>query len=82
MGRWQGDSSIKLLLIPGMDGTGKLFSSLFDVLPENIDTQVVCLNTLNNQEPKEQALKISLFVLVMTYFDKTHYSDQYQLVTL
>lgn len=50
---------MKVLLIPGMDGTGKLFRPLLDELPSDIDTQVICLNDLKTQTPIEQALEIA-----------------------
>jgi len=53
---------VKVLLIPGMDGTGKLFSPLLDELPNGLDTQVVCLNDLITQNPIEQALEIASLI--------------------
>ena len=53
---------MKVLLIPGMDGTGKLFSPLLDELPNGLDTQVVCLNDLITQNPIEQALEIASLI--------------------
>jgi surfactin synthase thioesterase subunit len=32
---------MKLVLLPGLDGTGKLFTPLIEVLPSSIDTQVI-----------------------------------------
>jgi len=53
---------VKVLLIPGMDGTGKLFSPLLDELPSGVDTQVICLNDLKNQNPIDQALEIASLI--------------------
>ena len=53
---------MKVLLIPGMDGTGKLFRPLLDELPSDIDTQVICLNDLTAQTPIEQALEIASLI--------------------
>jgi pimeloyl-ACP methyl ester carboxylesterase len=53
---------VKILLIPGMDGTGELFKPLLDELPNNVDTQVVCLNSLKTQTPKEQASEIASLI--------------------
>ncbi len=53
---------MKVLLIPGMDGTGKLFSPLLDELPSGLDTQVICLNDLITQNPIEQALEIASLI--------------------
>jgi hypothetical protein len=50
---------VKILLIPGMDGTGELFKPLLDELPNYVDTQVVSLNSLKTQSPKEQASEIA-----------------------
>jgi pimeloyl-ACP methyl ester carboxylesterase len=53
---------VKVLLIPGMDGTGKLFSPLLDELPSVVDIQVICLNDLITQNPIEQALEIASLI--------------------
>jgi len=53
---------VKVLLIPGMDGTGKLFSPLLDELPSSVDIQVICLNDLIPQNPIEQALEIASLI--------------------
>jgi hypothetical protein len=53
---------VRLLLIPGMDGTGELFRPLLDQLPQNINTQVICLNDLKSQKPNEQALEIASLI--------------------
>ena len=53
---------MKVLLIPGMDGTGKLFRPLLDELPSDMDTQVICLNDLAAQTPIEQALEIASLI--------------------
>jgi pimeloyl-ACP methyl ester carboxylesterase len=53
---------VKVLLIPGMDGTGKLFSPLLDELPSGVDIQVICLNDLITQNPIEQALEIASLI--------------------
>ncbi len=53
---------MKVLLIPGMDGTGKLFSPLLAELPSGLDTQVICLNELTTQTPIEQALEIAFLI--------------------
>ncbi|MFT7223863.1 MAG: hypothetical protein ACI82Z_001406 [Cellvibrionaceae bacterium] len=45
-----------------MDGTGKLFDPLLGELPNNIHTQVISLNSLDAQEPKEQALEIASLI--------------------
>ena len=59
---WQEGSLIKLLLIPGMDGTGKLFNPLIELLPKSLSTQVICLNLLHSEEPKEQASEIASLI--------------------
>ena len=53
---------MKVILIPGMDGTGKLFSPFLNELPSNIDTLVICLNDLKSQTPIEQALEIASLI--------------------
>jgi len=32
---------MKLVLLPGLDGTGKLFAPLIEALPSSIDIQVI-----------------------------------------
>ena len=53
---------MKVVLIPGMDGTGGLFSPLLDELPSDIETQIICLNELTNIAPTEQALEIATLI--------------------
>lgn len=45
-----------------MDGTGELFAPLLDELPNNVDTQIICLNALKTQTPNEQALEIASLI--------------------
>ena len=40
---------MKLVLLPGMDGTGKLFADFVNALPTPYDTAVVAYSTLNTQ---------------------------------
>lgn len=53
---------MKILLIPGMDGTGELFKPLLDELPKNVETQIVCLNCLKTQTPKGQSSEIASLI--------------------
>ncbi|KZN37116.1 alpha/beta hydrolase [Pseudoalteromonas luteoviolacea] len=53
---------MKVILIPGMDGTGKLFCPLLDQLPAGIDTHVICLNELIATTPIEQSLEIASLI--------------------
>ncbi|MER2491609.1 alpha/beta fold hydrolase [Catenovulum sediminis] len=50
---------MKVLLIPGMDGTGELFGPLLAELPSDVVSQVICLNDLITQTPIEQAVEIA-----------------------
>ncbi|TMP27992.1 hypothetical protein CWB99_10535 [Pseudoalteromonas rubra] len=45
-----------------MDGTGKLFKPLIELLPKSLSTQVICLNSLHSEEPKEQAAEIASLI--------------------
>ena len=44
---------MKLILLPGMDGTGILFQPFLDIFPEEIETQIItfpCNEKLSYQE--------------------------------
>lgn len=42
-----------------MDGTGKLFNPLIELLPEFLNLHVICLNSLHSSEPYGQASEIA-----------------------
>lgn len=52
----------KLILLPGLDGTGLLFQPLTQLLPAEIDYQVIPLSSLSSDEPAEQAMEIANLV--------------------
>ncbi len=54
----EGDT-IKLILLPGMDGTGKLFDPLIKLLPEAIDKEVIPLSSLKEGDAESQAYEIA-----------------------
>ncbi|MFT6786944.1 MAG: hypothetical protein ACJAVX_000287 [Pseudoalteromonas rhizosphaerae] len=37
---------MKIILLPGLDGTGRLFAKLTKNLPENINTEVISYESL------------------------------------
>ncbi|MDX3774001.1 alpha/beta hydrolase [Chromatiaceae bacterium AAb-1] len=49
----------KLILLPGLDGTGLLFKPLTDILPSEINYQVIPLSSLLSDEPAAQAKEIA-----------------------
>jgi pimeloyl-[acyl-carrier protein] methyl ester esterase len=44
---------MKLVLLPGMDGTGLLFKPLLNELPDGIDAEVICYSTTEQQTYQE-----------------------------
>lgn len=52
----------KLIFLPGLDGTGLLFRPLTQLLPEEIEYQVIPLSSLSSDEPAEQAKEIASLV--------------------
>ncbi|SDZ97993.1 alpha/beta fold hydrolase [Microbulbifer marinus] len=50
---------MKVILLPGMDGTGLLFEPLIKHFPQNIEFEVVSLNETPGTDPREQAIEIS-----------------------
>lgn len=52
----------KLVLLPGLDGTGLLYRPLMQCLPAEIDYQVIPLSSLSSDEPAEQAREIACLV--------------------
>lgn len=53
------DQIIKLILLPGMDGTGKLFEPLLTYLPPSIDAEVIALSSLSSNCIRSQAEEIA-----------------------
>ncbi len=49
----------KLILLPGMDGTGQLFEPMINLLPVSIDTTVIPLSSLKEDDAKSQAYEIA-----------------------
>ncbi|KMT63639.1 hypothetical protein [Catenovulum maritimum] len=45
-----------------MDGTGELFNPLLKLLPQYLELQVICLNSLCSQKPEEQAFEITSLI--------------------
>ncbi|PCJ32936.1 MAG: hypothetical protein COA90_01505 [Gammaproteobacteria bacterium] len=45
-----------------MDGTGELFQPLLALLPDNIDAQVISLNSLPSQQPETLSSQVAKFV--------------------
>lgn len=50
---------MKIILLPGMDGTGLLFKPLFDNLPKSFDIEIVNLNELIGDCFVEQAVSLN-----------------------
>ena len=44
---------MKIVLLPGLDGTGELFKPLIDVLPDEFETLVISYSPENNQNYEE-----------------------------
>ncbi|WP_143735426.1 alpha/beta fold hydrolase [Microbulbifer mangrovi] len=50
---------MKILFLPGMDGTGLLFNELIQNIPKEIDLEVVCLNEMQAVSYRQQAEEIA-----------------------
>ncbi|WP_346837028.1 alpha/beta hydrolase [Microbulbifer sp. SAOS-129_SWC] len=50
---------MKIVFLPGMDGTGLLFSELILNIPSEIDREVICLNEIQGVSYREQAEQIA-----------------------
>ena len=50
---------MKLVFLPGMDGTGLLFQGLLQHIPKTIDTDVICLNDTPGISYRQQAEHIA-----------------------
>lgn len=65
---------MKLILLPGMDGTGLLFRPLLDALPDTIDAEVICYSKTKKQtyqqlsEEVKSKLPTEPFVLLAESF--------------
>ncbi|WP_462168577.1 alpha/beta fold hydrolase [Pseudoalteromonas lipolytica] len=58
----KGARAIKLILLPGMDGTGKLFEPILASLPSNLDAQVITLSSLQGNDIKSQAEEVARLI--------------------
>lgn len=52
-------ANVKLILLPGLDGTGLLFQPLLAALPADINYQVIALSDLHFDDPERQATEIA-----------------------
>lgn len=50
---------MKIILLPGLDGTGRLFAKLTKNLPENINTEVISYESLEGVTYAKQAAEIA-----------------------
>lgn len=50
---------MKIVFLPGMDGTGLLFNELIQNIPREIDQEVVCLNEIQGVSCRDQAQHIA-----------------------
>lgn len=50
---------MKILLLPGLDGTGALFEKMKESLPDDLDVEVISYESLDGISYSEQALEIS-----------------------
>lgn len=56
------DRTIKLILLPGMDGTGNLFEPILTYLPPSIDAEVIALSSLSGNDILSQAEEIAKLI--------------------
>jgi pimeloyl-ACP methyl ester carboxylesterase len=50
---------LKIIMLPGTDGTGVLFKELIECLPNGFDIEVVCLNDLQGKSYANQTKEIA-----------------------
>ena len=50
---------LKIILLPGLDGTGLLFKGLLEALPDDLEVDVICLNDLSARTYNEQAIELA-----------------------
>lgn len=50
---------MKIVFLPGMDGTGLLFSELVKNMPQDMDHEVVCLNDIQGVSYRQQSKQIA-----------------------
>lgn len=50
---------MKIILLPGLDGTGLLFKGLLEALPDDLEVDVICLNDLSARTYSEQAIELA-----------------------
>ncbi|NMM39567.1 hypothetical protein [Pseudoalteromonas arctica] len=50
---------MKILLLPGLDGTGLLFEKVTENLPENLDTEVISYELLKGVTYAEQGAELA-----------------------
>lgn len=50
---------LKIILLPGLDGTGLLFNGLLKALPNDLEVDVICLNDLSARTYHEQAIELA-----------------------
>ncbi|MCA0901113.1 alpha/beta fold hydrolase [Microbulbifer agarilyticus] len=54
-----GSQPLKIVFLPGMDGTGLLFKGLIQNIPKEIDREVVCLNEIEGESYHQQAEEVA-----------------------
>jgi len=52
-------NNVKILLLPGLDGTGILFDRLVSALPNDLDVQIISLDSLIGTSFSEQAQSVA-----------------------
>lgn len=50
---------MKIILLPGLDGTGSLFKGLLEALPNELDVDVISLNNLEGESYVNQAKELA-----------------------
>ena len=65
---------MKIILLPGLDGTGMLFEGILKVLPRTLDIQVFCLDELEGDSYAKKAQYLAehlqsteLFIVAESY---------------
>jgi surfactin synthase thioesterase subunit len=71
---------LKVLFLPGLDGTGLLFNDVINALPDNIDIEIISLNQTQGATNQDQAKQIAkrfaqfeLFIVAESYSGRIAY---------
>lgn len=70
----------KVILLPGMDGTGELFSLLLGALPDNLKPTVVSLNAIKPSEGENKVRRVNRYDVEFEYLRQLIGDDRVVLV--